>query len=151
MRHPTIIHVLQASLNNLCKLKVQKSDVLWCRAACNKFHEYQSFCRIWGSYSGGSEEFCLLEYNAMHSAESQTTACYLFHASFLLCLFFGPEDGYMYEYLRNGWLSTEYTRYVSENRILHPSFCSQLLERTEIYVLVSMLIRLCMNASKVCM
>jgi hypothetical protein len=41
-------------------------------------------------------------------------------------------------------------RYVSEDKILYPSFCSQLLERTEIYVLVPMRMRLCMNACKVC-
>jgi hypothetical protein len=48
-------------------------------------------CRIWGSHSGGCEEFYLLVYN------------------FLLGLFFDPEDeGDIF--LRNvGWLSTDYT------------------------------------------
>jgi hypothetical protein len=30
-------------------------------------------CRIWGSHSGGYEEYCLLGYNAMYSVESQLT------------------------------------------------------------------------------
>jgi hypothetical protein len=52
------------------------------------------------SDSGDCEEFYLLEYNAMQSAESQPTfqrntsqACYLLHAGFLLGLFFDPENG----------------------------------------------------------
>jgi hypothetical protein len=58
------------------------------------------------SYSGGYEEFYLLGYNAVYSAESHPTACYLFHAGLLLSLFFETEDeGDMY--VRNGWLSKD--------------------------------------------
>jgi hypothetical protein len=44
-----------------------------------------------------SEKFCLLEYDAMYSVESQHTFetnsyCYLLHAGFLLGLFLDPED-----------------------------------------------------------
>jgi hypothetical protein len=43
-----------------------------------------------------SEEFCLLEYDAIYSVESQQTFetnsyCYLLHAGFLLGLFLDPE------------------------------------------------------------
>jgi hypothetical protein len=63
--------------------------------------------RIWGSHSGGFEEFYLLGYNAVKSVESQLLACV--HVGFLLSLFFDPENGGDI-FLRNvGWLSTDFT------------------------------------------
>jgi hypothetical protein len=56
--------------------------------------------RIWGSYSGGYEEYYLLEYNTL------LATC--FHASSLLGLFFNTQGG-CNMFLRNvGWLSTDY-------------------------------------------
>jgi hypothetical protein len=66
------------------------------------------------------KEFCRLGYNAMHSVSEehvapifrieewakQSPACYLFHASFLLDLFFNPEDGDDMFLWNVGWLST---------------------------------------------
>jgi hypothetical protein len=69
---------------------------------------------IFGDTQSNDEAFCLLEYNAVLSTESQPTfwrnmlppssesknkpskqssACYLLHAGFLLDLLFDPEDG----------------------------------------------------------
>jgi hypothetical protein len=68
--------------------------------------------RIWGSHSGGYEEYCLLGYNAVWSVESQPMLKQVassFHAGFLLGLFLDPEDGGDM-FLRNvGWLSSDYT------------------------------------------
>jgi hypothetical protein len=96
--------------------------------------------RIWGSYSFGYEEFCLLGYNVMQFIEGQLTAPQssglkikptkkpawnkqhwsLFHAGSLLDLFFNPEDGVDVFFRNIGWFSTE-------NMALYPSSLTSLL------------------------
>jgi hypothetical protein len=90
-------------------------------------NEHTGLCSIWGSHSGGYEEFYLLGDNAMQSVESQTTFRSSRKPSFptafrpITCLA-NPEDGGNVLLRNVGWLSSDYMALYLEDRwTLHTS------------------------------
>jgi hypothetical protein len=90
-----------------------KGSVFWVITSCSPLKANRRF--------GGK---CNLHFQGRRICQACST-CHMLSSWFLSGLFFNPEDGNMF--LRNvGWLSTDYRRYIPEDRTLHNHGCENL-------------------------